>query len=354
MLIHLLSLLAIPQTHAAQCCGWFNNLQETELWAARDKLCSNVWSNPSVDGGYLAKVTLEPRIWTTAEYAFWAKSDSGSFSECWDATEQIITQCARNGHSVGTWEAYGQTYAMSAATLEYRHEKRESGRLRPLPDFKVTGPSPKVASGHRVLAAVASDESTPDDFEDAPSGQATGMEELVDGLYEVDGLPVEVHFEGLSEHRLGTRGLDDGVLVTSKGSTTDWNVTEARTVSLGEAIANVLRGKQNQQAGTLAKRRQACEVSGYDYVMISIGEWQDAWEVSSDTMMCGKNGGCSQTQGLSKTTTESFSIGLSAGIKNDIANAALSFGYSWTRSWTRSITSQCQWKTGEHLLPLNA
>lgn len=328
MLPLLLSLLATPTANAAQCCGWFNNLQETQLWQAREKLCSNVWSNQWIDGGYIAKVTVEPRYWTTVEYAFWAKSDTGSFSECWDATEQIITQCARNKHSVGTWEAYGQTYAMSAAQLSYKSGRRSLEDAKPLPEFEVTGATAVNASNNADLS----------------------LDSLVDGLYEVDGVPVEIHFEGLGEYGLATRDLSDHTLVTSKGPTTDWNVTVTRTVKLGDEIARVVRRRHKRSEG-LEKRRQACEVASHSYVMLQIGEWQDRWEASSDTMMCGQNGGCAQTKGWSKTTSESFSIGLSAGIKNDIANAAISFGYSWTRSWTRSISSQCTWITGEPTPP---
>lgn len=331
MLPLLLSLLALPTSDAAQCCGWFNNLKETQLWEAREKLCSNVWANQYIDQGYLAKVTVEPRYWTTVEYAFWAHTETGSFSECWDATEQIITQCARNKHSVGTWEAYGQMYAMSAAQLSYKSGRRSLDHAKPLPDFEVIGIQPHPAAGNASG--------------DAASPITNG---LVDGLYEVNGVPVEVHFEGLDNHGLASRELSQDVLITSKGSTTDWNLTATRTVKLGDEIARVVRSRQNR-SGTLEKRRQACEVGSHSYVMLAIGEWQDAWEVSSNTMMCGQNGGCSQTKGWSKTTSESFSIGISAGVKNDIANAALSFGYSWTRSWTRSISSTCTWITGKHL-----
>lgn len=327
----LLGLFALPRVEAAQCCSWRGEWDEPKLWEAREKLCKNPTGGEAVDGGYQVKVDVTAG-YSFTEYVFRARADNNNFANCWDATGQIIAQCARNKYGVGTWQWNGENYAMSASSISYR--KRDG--LPPLPDFTVSSLTPTGSSGTM--------------FKAPPSNPTS---ELKDGVYEVDGNPVEVHFEGLNFAAHQSRDLSgSNMLLTNSGPIANWTVEQRNTVNLKDAITEAVRatrpGKRSLPKRRLAKRGQTCETVRYNYVMVEIGAWTGDVEPASDSIgPCGGTIDCSIAIGKSITFSESFSIGLSSGLKNDIADTALSLSYSWTRSYTTSSTHNCGWSEGE-------
>ncbi|EWG41567.1 hypothetical protein FVEG_03654 [Fusarium verticillioides 7600] len=113
-----LSALALfaTSTLAADC---FGNRQdgiekfEQAYWDARQKMCSN--SDCAYQQGCTTRgsKTLKGLASITVNVELSRKNTGGKigFKDCWDATENIITQCVRGTHQLsGTWEYDGQLY----------------------------------------------------------------------------------------------------------------------------------------------------------------------------------------------------------------------------------------------------
>ncbi|CEI63341.1 hypothetical protein FVEN_g128 [Fusarium venenatum] len=110
---------------AADCLGGANsNLRKVRdaYWDARQKMCSNsdcAYQQVCTTQGF-AKYVYEspkkdsPRFTEYALNVALSRKNTGGqkgFKDCWDATENIITQCVDGQDKlVGTWEYNGQLY----------------------------------------------------------------------------------------------------------------------------------------------------------------------------------------------------------------------------------------------------
>lgn len=265
MLLSFVLLFTSLQTAlAAQCCGYRGDMNEAALWQARQNLCQNPWSNKAIDGGYEA--TNDGGLsGGTAEYVFWGLDSSNNFANCWSATGNMITQCARSGYGAASWSSGSETYAMSATSTGYK--KRDSITNGTMADVQ---PLPEVA------------------------GTLTDLR-LSEGTYEVLGVPVDIHINGISldgSEALARRDTDP-MLNTTYGPTTDYNRTVDRTVDLSalikSAVAQIVMPEDATGSnGTLSRRDQRCQTSGSSYAMVDAGYWSQAWELSSGCMYCGQ------------------------------------------------------------------
>ncbi|CAG1962934.1 unnamed protein product [Fusarium graminearum] len=104
---------------AADCIGTKqrNGISDKHMeayWEVREKMCSNsdcasqqpCTTYASRTGGFIT-ITLN------AELKRKNTASKQGYKDCWDATENIIQQCMKNGYLTGTWEANGQLYQLS-------------------------------------------------------------------------------------------------------------------------------------------------------------------------------------------------------------------------------------------------
>ncbi|CEF76349.1 hypothetical protein SNK03_004306 [Fusarium graminearum] len=104
---------------AADCLGWKTSGSMDKFlsafWEAREKMCSNsdcalqqpCTTRASKTAGILqSKINVSIKRQNTA--------GKPGFKDCWDATENIIEQCSRNGYLDGIWEANGQLYQVNS------------------------------------------------------------------------------------------------------------------------------------------------------------------------------------------------------------------------------------------------
>lgn len=267
MLLSLVLLAASLQTSlAAQCCGYRGDMNEAALWQARQNLCQNPWSNKAIDGGHEA--TNDGALGGgTTQYVFWGLDSSNGYANCWSATGNMITQCARNGYGAASWSSGSETYAMSATSTGFRKREAINGStddVQPLPE----------------VAGTLSDL------------------RLSEGTYEVLGVPVDIHINGINldgSEALARRDTDP-MLNTTYGLTTDFNRTVDLKVDLSALIKSavaqiVMPDVDNSNSGangTLSRRDQRCQTSGSSYAMVDAGYWSQAWELSSGCMYCGQ------------------------------------------------------------------
>lgn len=319
--------------HAAQCCGYRGDLAESALWQARQNLCQNPWSNQPIDGGYEANVDGYFNGGSTT-YVFWGTDGSNAFANCWQATQNMIKQCARAGFGAASWSAGSETYAMSATASGYR--KR---------DGNLTG-------------SVSTSVVTVEELPPLPNVSGTLPElRLSSGTYQVLGIPVNIQIQGVKLDGYDTQLRRDlPSLNTTYGPTEDFNRTVEQHIDLSAMIESAVAdatassttgaSRKDGEVPSLSRRSQQCQTSSGHYAMVDAGYWQQAWELSSGCMMCGQNVPCSYSEGWSKTWSQSFSIGIDGGLADDIVQAALSIGFQWQRSYTRSNEIGCTWETG--------
>lgn len=313
---------------AAQCCGQKVSIRESTLWDIREKLCSDPTSGEPTDSGFQHKQEVGAGLGST-EYVLWGRADDNDFRNCWDATAQIIEQCARSDHSAGTWQLDNEQYAMSAASTVYRKKR---GDLTPLPDLIVSSLS---GSG----------------YTDYPTPSDGKLPKFEDGRYDVDGIAVDVQFKGLDllEDKFDQRDLNKrSILHTNSGPIANWTIGRRNTVNLKDTITDAVRTARR------AKHRrdeygQRCDIGEHGtYAMVEIGDWTSDWEPASGRGWdCGPASKCALTKTSSITWTETFSITLGATAKQEIADAAFSVGYSWSKSYTNAESFECGWEEGK-------
>lgn len=99
-----LAIISLAQVaSAAVCCGYVGSFDEDALWKLREEFCSNVKGAENVgDKEYSLKKDIDPNNLHHNEFAFFAHNVQDVFNHCWDATENLITQCARGGHAHGS------------------------------------------------------------------------------------------------------------------------------------------------------------------------------------------------------------------------------------------------------------
>ncbi|RGP72368.1 hypothetical protein FLONG3_6764 [Fusarium longipes] len=104
---------------AADCLGTpqsggISDKHQQAYWDARDKMCSNrdcAYQQPCTT--YASKTAGFLQMTLNVVLKRKNTASKAGFKDCWDATENIIQQCMRNGYLYGTWEANGQLYQMN-------------------------------------------------------------------------------------------------------------------------------------------------------------------------------------------------------------------------------------------------
>ncbi|XEV01602.1 hypothetical protein FSHL1_006889 [Fusarium sambucinum] len=120
--------LFVTSAFSADCLGGSNNYNDSlrrvrdAFWDARQKMCSNsdcAYQQSCTTQGF-AVYKFEslqkegPRHFEYGLNVALSRKNTGGgkgFKDCWDATENIITQCVDGQQKlVGTWEYDGQLY----------------------------------------------------------------------------------------------------------------------------------------------------------------------------------------------------------------------------------------------------
>ncbi|KAM0540699.1 hypothetical protein ACHAO7_010985 [Fusarium culmorum] len=104
---------------AADCLGWKTNGSMDKFlsafWEAREKMCSN--SDCALQQPCTTKASKTAGLLqNTINVSIKRQNTAGKpgFKDCWDATENIIQQCTKNGYLDGIWEANGQLYQVNS------------------------------------------------------------------------------------------------------------------------------------------------------------------------------------------------------------------------------------------------
>ncbi|KAH7400406.1 hypothetical protein BKA64DRAFT_745021 [Cadophora sp. MPI-SDFR-AT-0126] len=99
-------------TTAAECSGCTGGgAPESAFWTLRDRMCSTTAShNEYCDYQQDCDVTID---WLTLSRR--NRGPHGGFPNCWAATENIITQCRRNGCALGSWTTSEEFYEFRVA-----------------------------------------------------------------------------------------------------------------------------------------------------------------------------------------------------------------------------------------------
>lgn len=321
LLISLALLCSASQlAEAAECCGDRGDWAEELLWGIRNNFCSNPTSHEPNDGGFQSG---------SSTYLLWGRADGNKFNNCWDATAQIIEQCARKGFSVGSWQLLGEQYAISIASTGYRKKR---SNLPPFPNVTFSSPTGDRYSAH----------ATPFD---------SLLSDLKDGPYDVDGEAVDVQFENLDFllNSFEKRDLPHA----DSGLVPDAIVAQRRTVNLKEAVMDAVRAAR--RANHRRELDQTCDVvNHYKYAMVELGHRRSDWQPASGEIMgCGV-ATCRLFRGDSVTWSESFSSSIEKEHKRAIADTATHLGLAWLESYSSSEDITCTWTQGRRSLVCEA
>lgn len=109
-----------------RCCGRVGPFNEDEIGKLREEFCSNIKGATKGAGPseYYLKKVLKPGEIRYNEFVFFAHNTKDVFDHYWEATENMITQCARGGHAQGSWEDHSEMYGMTLGDTRALRRKR--------------------------------------------------------------------------------------------------------------------------------------------------------------------------------------------------------------------------------------
>lgn len=320
MLVYISFLVLVQAAAAAVCCGYIGDFDEDALWKLREDFCNNVKgaTNDGGDGGYYLKKSVSSGSYHNNEFAFAAHNKEDNFPSCWDATENLITQCAREGHAHGSWVNDAEFYGLTLGDNRANRRRKRS-----------------VDDIHTVAS--------PQDFGS-----------LASGVYNFDGDDVEIEFQDVSSNNAafaGTEMPSDGAhseFQTTQGSAVRWDQTFNTTVDLKSIINEMITEHKKSRRGLKMRRspyeRCATEDSTGNtrWVILQGGQWEAEPERVSGCMP----GHQEYNKGNGKEYCQTSSISLSGALTKAIASVTLAFEQSWQTCFTQSTIQGCTWQEG--------
>lgn len=231
------------------CCGTLGDYDEKKAWAVRESFCQNPRAHESAKEDAESYLAGQPESKNGKGYDryqetqskstyFYGRVENGAdFNNCWRATEELITKCARDGKAHGSWregnEAYGMTLTGEVDTVaENERPKYDVDRRRHAARAKF----PK-----RSLDELRAVSSEADLYNLVQPGE----------LFDVDGEDIEINIVNTIDS-LPRRDLPDGAdadglwrrsegLATTEGLAHHWNETFHADVNLADLIRRDLR-----------------------------------------------------------------------------------------------------------------
>lgn len=256
--------MAANVAQAAWCCGWIKTVDEAALWKLREEFCSNVkgaTKEPNQNEYHLKTEVVNGNLHN--EYAFFAHNNEDTFGDCFEATDNLITQCARAHQAHGSWEhnsqIYGMTLGDTAASNGRRSVRRFDGniRKRSLADLPLV--------------------STPED-----------VGKLFSGVFDVDGEDFLIDFHDSvnagSAPPQGVEGVSpsDGshtsAFQTTQGPAHSWTTVFNTTIDLQDAIRQEIASVKRRSAVRKRQPPHQCETSEAGdgkWVVLQAGEWEN-------------------------------------------------------------------------------
>lgn len=316
-------LLLLPVSLAAVCCDYIGDINEDALWKLRENFCNNVkGAEGNKDEGYYLKTSVEADSLHRTEFAFAAQNVQDEFPSCWEATENLINQCARQGHAHGSWENDAEFYGMTLGDSRANgRRKRSLDELHPV--------------------------TTPEDFRNLNSG-----------TYTLDGEDVTIEFQD-SVPSSGAGGdaitPSDGSaskdFKTTQGIAASWNQTFSTTIDLKSVIRDMISQEKKARRGLGVKRdiHQRCDTKSSEgntrWVILQGGDWEKEPERVSGCLP----GHEDYFKGSGKETCQTFSLDLSGALEKAIASVTLAFNAEWKTCVTQSTIQGCGWKQGAYI-----